>query len=518
MPVFLQFRLWLSQGSVRERAFAGTAAAIVVLLLVVASLPLADDDGGSSSGLVTSGTAPTVAVAGSTSDPGGARVDSAEATAGGDDTGPVPADAEGSATVPEASVDSSGGEAAPAAEGAPDCSNLGSSETGVSASEVVVGAAIVNLAGPVGNSAFDIRPDMKEIVDAVVEHINANGGVACGRKLVVRKYDVNPIDANDQQAKCLQMVQDKVFSVVDMAGYVRPVGRTCFVQNKLPHQISTSSTEVDLEKGYPYLYGENASSEKMVRDGIRGLQELRFFEAPAFKKLGLLVDSCDPSVEREIDANLRKIGIAPAQVSKYKMNCQLVAPPNEVLQGVVQHKSAGVTHVFLAGSLSNSTRYTSLAGQQNFRPKYGMSDYGTLTAAAATWDRSATGALAVTSTRRGELNTGVRTPLVDRCEAILTAEGLRGIEEEKKDGAALAICDALFFWKKAIDRSGANPTRLALIESGLATIGEHQSAGGSDGLWNRKGKVVGGDYHRPLQLDGRCLCWKVLDQQFEPGF
>lgn len=524
MPVFLQFRLWLAQGSVRERFAAAAGAALATLLLVLASLPLTDGTD-SPTEVASVGTsfgsdpaaAGTAASAGSgpTSIGSGAGAPTADASTGEvlDPVDPASSSDPSAPAGAAAPGPDAGGQTAAAG---PDCSNLQPSAPGVTPEEIVVGASIVNLAGPVGNSAFGIRPDMKEIVDAVVEHINAAGGVACGRTLVVRKYEVNPIDANDQQAKCLQMVQDGVFSVVDMAGYVRPVGRTCFVQNKLPHQVSTSGTEVDFEKGYPYLYGEPASSEKQVRDGILGLHELGFFKGS--EKLGLLVDSCDPSVEAEIETNLRKIGIGSGKVSKYKMNCSLVAPPNEVLQGVVQHKAAGVTHVFLAASLSNSTRYTQMAAQQDFHPKYGVSDYGTLTAANATWDPSAAGALAITSTRRGELNSGIRSPQLEECETILTAKGLRGIEDERDDGTAASICDALFFWKRAIDGAGVNPTRLSLIESGLAAIGEHRSIIGSDGLWNRRGKVFGGDFHRPLQLDGDCLCMKVLDQSFKPGF
>lgn len=528
MPVFLQFRLWLAQGSARERMAAGGAAALAVVLLVLASLPLTDGADGPAE-VATAG----ASFGGGATDPGAVSVggDGAVAPGGatsapsaGASTGGAGSGAGGPDVDPAMAGDGSGGPAAapgpgaPAAQGGPDCSNLQASAPGITPEEVVVGAAMVNLAGPVGNSAFSIRPDLDQIVDVVVEHINANGGVACGRKVVVRKYDVNPIDVNDQQAKCLQMVQDGVFSVIDIAGYARPVGRTCFVQNELPHQISTSSTEVDLQKGYPYLYGENASSEKMARDGILGLHELGFFAAPGMKKLGLLVDTCDPSVEAEIEANLRKIGVGTDKISKYKMNCALVSPPNEVLQGVVQHKSAGVTHVFLAASLSNSTRYTQLAAQQDFRPQYGVSDYGTLTAANATWDRSAAGAIGITSTRRGELNSGIRNALLEQCHALITSKGLEGIEDEKADGTAGFICDAFAFWKKAIDGAGPNPTRLSLVESGLPSIGAHQTAIGSDGVWDRKGKVAGGDFHRTLKLDAECLCMKVVQPEFKPGF
>jgi hypothetical protein len=523
VPVFLQFRLWLTQGAVRERVYAGAAAALVVVLLVLASLPLTDDDdpgsGDAAGGAVATTGAGVVAADGTTAEAttGEGGVDAAvggtgvDGTTGGATSSGSGVGAVGGGGTGEAAATSTAG----AATG--ECVGLTASAPGISAKELLVGVSVVNLAGPVGNAAFDIRPDMKEVIDAVVEDINGKGGVACGRKLVVKKYDVNPIDQNDQQAKCLQMVQDKVFSVIDAAGYVRPVGRTCFVQNKLPHQLSASSTDVDLRKGYPFLYGEPASAEKQVRDGILGLAEVGFFQAPKFLKLGLLVDTCDPSAVAEIESNLGKVGVKPEQISKYTVNCALVAPPNEVLQGVVQHRSAGATHVFLASSLSNNQRYTSLARQQNFTPVYGVSDYGTSTSSAGTWDASFAGAIGVTSTRRGELNSGVKNPRLQACERIVRAKGLAGFNSEKEDGAAFTLCDALWFFQKAIDRAGANPTRSSFVEVGVGTLGTHESGGGSDGIFDRKGKVAGGDFYRFLQFDAGCGCWKIRDPNFKRG-
>jgi hypothetical protein len=40
----------------------------------------------------------------------------------------------------------------------------------------------------------------------------------------------------------------------------------------------------------------------------------------------------------------------------------------------------------------------------------------------------------------------------------------------------------------------------------------------SDGLFNMPGKLNGGDFHRPIQFDGGCSCWKVRDPTFKPGF
>src|SRR5258706_423889 len=82
---------------------------------------------------------------------------------------------------------------------------------------------------------------------ALLASVNKSGGVACGRKLVIKQYDVNPIDPNDGQSKCLQMVQDRPFAIVDYAGFVTPASRSCFVQAKIPLETSTSIGETEVK-------------------------------------------------------------------------------------------------------------------------------------------------------------------------------------------------------------------------------------------------------------------------------
>jgi hypothetical protein len=513
LPLFLQFRLWLSQGPARERALAAVSAALVIVLLVLASLPLTDDNGDETVDAAT-GTQAAVADAapgtpGVTTDVAGVNTPGATST-GGTQTGTTPT---GSAV----GSSSSGAAGTPtAAAGA--CTGLTNSAPGITAKEVLVDVSMVDLAGPVGNTAFNIRPDLHDILDAVVDDINKTGGVACGRKLVTKRYDVNPIDQNDQQSSCLQMVQDKPFLAIDQAGYITPVSRSCFVQNKLPLQISTSAATHELKGGYPYLYGQTAPSEKQGRDGALGLAELGFFAPPKFQKLGLMEDSCEPDVNAEIEANLAKVGVKPNQISKFTLGCALIAPPNEILQGVLQHKSAGATHVFLATSISNSQRYTQLAAQQNFKPTYGTVDYGTNTASVGDWDASFVNALAISSQRSGDLNSGIRSAGLQACDRVMKAHGLKGIETERNDGAATGVCDAMYFFRQAISKAGANPTRQSFIE-GVSRMGRWTAAGSSDGLFDRPGKVVGGDFHRTLRFDGGCTCWKVQgDPAFKPGF
>jgi len=307
--------------------------------------------------------------------------------------------------------------------------------------------------------------------------------------------------------------------VIDAAGYVRPVARSCFVQNKLPFQLSASATNLEVKKGFPYLYGIGATSEKQVRDGILGLAERGFFATPRFKKLGLFLESCDPEVNAEIDAALAKSGVKPSQVSKFTLGCNLIAPPTEVAQGVLQHKNAGATHVFLASSILNNQNYVRTAAQQDFHPAWGASDFGSTTAAptAGMWDKSFDGATLVSSTRSGDLNSGIRTAEATACDKVLRSHGRPGVETESRDATALGLCDAFNFFRAIINKVVPNPTRQRYIDA-LGTLGMFRTSQAGDGVFDRVGKVTGGDFHRPIRWQADCTCFKVIDPIFKPGF
>ena len=212
MPPFFQFRLWLREGPTSERVLTSIAAVVVLVLVVVALVPVANDNGAPTaldvSGAVrnrplSSGDASTPGVDGQASSEGAAGEGPATITGGGGgaDSAGV-GDPDGGAGTPTPS--------------SPECDGRAASGPGITANEVLVDVSLISLAGPIGNSLFDIRPDLSDIANALTDEINKTGGVACGRKLRIKLYDVNALDTNDAQAKCLQMVEDKPYVVLEI--------------------------------------------------------------------------------------------------------------------------------------------------------------------------------------------------------------------------------------------------------------------------------------------------------------
>ena len=247
MPPFAQLRLWLREGPRAERWVAVFATAVVLTLLAFSLVPVARSSSGT--GFPSSGPAVVVPTSPATSGhhpqgdgtttPGASRPTS-RPTAGGPHTPNTP----GSTSGPTPSTRPGRPTPQPTKGGGTaknDCSGATlTSAQGVTPTEIHIDVAIPQLAGAVGNAAFNIPADQAGIFDALTNYVNHHGGLACGRKLVTKIYTVNPIDSNNQQSTCLQIVQDKPIAVINGGAYVTPVSQQCFITNHLPLDTATS--------------------------------------------------------------------------------------------------------------------------------------------------------------------------------------------------------------------------------------------------------------------------------------
>ncbi|HWC36577.1 MAG TPA: ABC transporter substrate-binding protein [Mycobacteriales bacterium] len=392
------------------------------------------------------------------------------------------------------------------------------SAQGVTPTEVRVDVAIVQLAGAVGNAAFNIPTNQVGIVNSVANYVNHHGGIACGRRLVVKIYKVNPIDSNSQQSSCLQMVQDRPIAVINTGAYVTPVSQECFVRNHLPLETGTSPGATQARNDYPYLFSPIDSSEQQVRNGILGAAARGYWKKPSFKKVFLFQDSCLPSANAEMVSDLLKSGVANSQIGSYKLTCELVGSPTQIAQSVAKAKSSGADTVFLASSILNNENFVSDAGQQNYHPRYLASDYGTTTlgSGSSKWAKNFDGAIAITSTHSGELNSHIYSPGLKLCNKIMVNNKQPTIKNENADDAAAGQCDQVRFMAQAIDNAGPNPSPLRLVQQ-LGTMSRFYSAYIGDSLWSARGQVTGNMFTRAIQWHGYCRCWKVLSG-FGPSY
>jgi hypothetical protein len=348
MTPLLQLRLWWRRGSAAERLSATIAVIIVVALAAWALAPTDTKEASSS----VSTNAPTGAAAAGDATASSTPDTVANGTGNGTATGATPGATStgGGAT----SGPTAGGGAAASQSSGPSCLPTPSGVPGVTDKTIQLGIPVLDLAGPIGNSAAGqaAADDLIKISQAVIDDINGRGGVQC-RQLTAKFYKLNPINPDGGRAGCLSVIQDHPALVVDLGGFAFPQSAyLCIPQQKIPIVTLSSVLASETSKYAPYLASPSPDATTMMRDAAFGMRDRGFFDpAKGFKKLGLLYDECSTEVNKALDDYLAKAGITGA--SKFTFPC----PPNgfgspaDMAQAAAQHKRDGVTHVIpLTGS------------------------------------------------------------------------------------------------------------------------------------------------------------------------
>lgn len=416
------------------------------------------------------------------------------------------------------------------------CPPLTASDQGVTPTEVHIGVADLDVADPNVSQQFGVRTDTKEVVDAYVADINDRGGIAC-RKLVVQLYKINPFDVQDQQAVCTKAAHDdRMFAFLDLGFLTTLTTQKCVtLDNHVPLVEDTDWPARWVQAQTPFYVSPNTDANRSARNWVFLAKRAGFFDpSRGFKKLGLLDCRDDDGIADEIKRDLATVGVTSIKESTLSCQDNLVAPPSEITQAVLDQKLDGVTNVFPATLSTNVEVFLQAADSQDFHPRYGASDLYELTAPgltesfdAAQWN----GTLAYTSSRSGELRNGTAAPETVRCDAVLRAHGVPGIKTEWDDFAR-AYCDVLHLFTVGMNRAGATPTRLSFSQA-VQTAGRLGFSGVSDGLFDHAGAFTGADFVRTIQWRadtstcshgdprGRSQqstgCWFVLDPAFQPS-
>jgi hypothetical protein len=505
MTPFMEFRVWLRRGPTGERVVAGLAFVLALALAVWAVIPVDYDK----------------KVTAAASDDNAARVGApSDDLSGTEDTTDTTA-VSGEATSGAATRQPSGSTnvtTSTDAQALNKCAGpLAATDQGVTAKEVLVAVAIISLGGDVGNETFGIRGDLEDVAKAAAAGINTDGGVGC-RKMVIKIFRVNPLDQNDTRSKCLDIVAAKPFAVIDFGGYIDPVSRACFVENKLPFQSALAISEDEGKSSYPYLYTPSASADRQLRNWVFEAKARGSFDAgKGFKKLGLFVFDCEAdSPGRGLIRDLRSVGVGDDKMSVFKRNCNTGGTPNELAQAMAQHRQDGVSHVLLSLAQIDAKSYVRNANQLGWKPVWLASDYGAITntTSQSDWNNGFDGTIAITSDRSGEYNSGIRHKLVPHCQDWYKKAN---VPPPDKDGdAGFGFCVFFTLFKTAADASAPTLTRTSLLPNLSSKGGLFESVAYSDIMFDRPSRFSGGDQVRAIQWRLDCTCWKVVDN-FRPA-
>jgi hypothetical protein len=519
---FLAFRSWLVGGPRRERV--GAAAVLVPLLALIAwaavpgparpdtALATEPSGGGTAapSGIApASGQSATKAQAARAAAAGGSAAAGRGAATVGRASGAV-----GRSSAPGGAQTSVGGQGSTSSS----CGRTGATDTGVTAKAVTVGIVVVDLGAASGTINLPTVEDQQKAYNAAFADLNARGGIRC-RKVVLKYYSDNPLDASAEHSSCLQMVQDRVFVV--MNNLFSTSEQTCIAKNHIPNVWYTPPHTPDLAKYAPYILSWQADYDKLIHHYINGANGLAFFKG--MKKVGVLMGSCYPDENTAVIKELHAAGVPDSKISTFNFGCTgaPVETPDQDQAAVLQFQRDGVTHVVNV-SYGAVTGFSNAADQQGYDPEFAMMEDGAATAIQSGTTKpgdSFDKALLISTIQTGARTTpGYRySAATQRCAKLMSKAGIstpQGSDNGQFFG--LACVNALLLEEAAGNASDLVRTQLAggLVRAGTFDV----SYPAAPITLTDPSRPTAGQTWRPSRWDKGCDCWHVTSTRFRGDF
>ena len=245
------------------------------------------------------------------------------------------------------------------------------SAAGITSSQVTVAASIIDITGSsLSNATVGVPSTQAQEADynLVAKNINSEDGAGC-RKIVMKFYDVNPIDAANAQQTCLTIAASQPFIVLDSGALTEVGASNCIPQH---HILLASSylTPDDLTTDHPYALDIGGNEQQATRTGILAAHQLGYFSAAkGFKKLGVLYHTCNAGTQSIEQSALAASKVPAKDVDYFNLACPAGQndTPASMEQAVLSFKNAGVTDVTEAG-VNDVGLFTQVAQQQITRP------------------------------------------------------------------------------------------------------------------------------------------------------
>jgi hypothetical protein len=359
--------------------------------------------------------------------------------------------------------------------------------------------------------------------NTVAKSINKTGGAGC-RKLVLKFFSVNPLDAAGAQQQCLAIAASKPFMVLDVGALSAVNASNCVPTAKVPF-ASQYLTPDQLSKYYPYYLQLLGVPETDLRNSVLGFNKLGYFKsAKGFKKLGVLYDTCNPALIVAERAALKQAGVPSSKVVEYNLGCPAGQTFTQaILQpAVLSFKNAGVTAVTTAEAGTSAAIFTQVAAQQNYKPQYLLaSDTVALpnaSGADAPNDANLNGAVNVTGQAYGEETAPGFTPSggTKKCNAIFKG---RTTTYKSLDGYEGATCNYLWYVQAILDHATSlKAASLPVALHAAGTIDYSYPYGPVDYTAAPKNAAYGAGYWRPETYVSSCKCWHIPNPTWNPPF
>lgn len=402
------------------------------------------------------------------------------------------------------------------------------SAAGATSKQVTVAVTVIDISGgSLSNATVGVPSVQEQESDwkLVADSVNNSGGAGC-RQVVLSFYTVNPVDATAAQQSCLNIAAAHPYIVLDSGALTEVGASNCIPGHHIP-LASAYLTQDELVKYAPYYLQIGDTPEDGIRNGVLGLNQLGYFSASkGFKKLGVVHHDCTPALYSSEQAALTAAGVPSSKIVTYSLGCPAGQndSPAAMEQAVLNFKNAGVTDVTEV-DLTDFALFTQIAGQQNYKPQYVLSDSAAAGALKQTGSgafdaTNADGAVDVVTGGYGEATTpGIQPDSgTAKCNSIYAAAGRQSVYQQE-DGYGGVVCSYLSFVQALLNH--ASTMQAGALVSALHSVGTVQFSypdAPIDFSAAPAGSAYGVSYWRPVYYHASCKCFQVPDPTFNKPF
>jgi len=320
-----------------------------------------------------------------------------------------------------------------------------------------------------------------DFIQAYVDCINAAGGIG-GRKINAEIQVFNPLDENTMRALCIKFTQDdKVFAVLDSAGWFGQ-NQLCVTQeNKTPLISGWSTTAVFTKEGAPYLWWTVASAETDIDNLLLWAKQRG--KLTTASRIGVVSTDrpYDQVAYKHMLAALGEAGLPLTDAETFTWDRSQAEAQATIAVNKMQAKHVDVLLPLLP--FDSFAFWLQAAENQKFYPRYLLSDFEQeLVIASALlgspYPKSLEHAQGPTYAHLGEPDDAPKFPphydaTEARCEAIWHRE--HPGSNLSVAGVNMRWCDSINLFVEAARRAGPNLTRPRWAQE-MATI---QNFGGA---------------------------------------
>jgi ABC-type branched-subunit amino acid transport system substrate-binding protein len=217
----------------------------------------------------------------------------------------------------------------------------------------------------------------EKAVRKFVDIVNKNGGIA-GRQIDPLIVKFNPLNETEMTELCRRWAEDdKVFAVVDSEAWHSRHQLCITEQHKMP--LVTSFTLVEewaKKRGNPYLWWTGPSTDDIIDNWVSWAKQKGVIGAPG-QVIGVAFSDRaeDVIAAKLMKAALARVGITDALFETIPYdNAEAQAALPLAINRMKSYKGTGVTRLFAALPFTTFAFWLNQAEQQQFFPRYLLSD------------------------------------------------------------------------------------------------------------------------------------------------